>query len=263
MVPSLERQLLANGKRLDGRKWSEHRPLHEITFLSGSLVQVCQSQTQVTCKITAEICTPPTDQPNQGLLSLAVHHEPQTQQAQPQPQPQTSTLTSILEYLFKESKCLDLESLCIQPAVQVWHIRAEVRVLQLEWPNFLAVECASVALLAGLLRFRRPEPGAKAASVPLGLKQNALAVQVAWETAQGALLADPTASEAEELNTAVLFAVNGQREMNGCWKAGGQGVSADAFLAMANSAVARGLLVIEAVKESVKADLSKASSSSK
>ena len=71
---------------------------------------------------------------------------------------------STLEYLFKEGKCLDLESLCLHPASRVWHIRVEVRVLQLEQPQSSAAECASVAVLAALLRFRRPEVRTKKGS---------------------------------------------------------------------------------------------------
>ena len=249
-MTTLEAQLLAHGKRLDARKWSDHRDPHQITFLPCSLVQVTQNNTLVTCKITAEICTPPADQPSQGLFTLSVI------------EPSPTSLPSTLEYLFKEGKCLDLESLCLHPASRVWHIRVEVRVLQLEQPQSSAAECASVAVLAALLRFRRPEVRTKKGSerdspangngVPLGLKQNVIAVQVAWGKAQGALLADPTGTEAEALDSAVVFGVNGQREMIGCWKSGGEGLHPEALLAMAHSAVVRGLQVIEAVKEAVK-----------
>ncbi len=55
---------------------------------------------------------------------------------------------------FRESGCLDLESLCVVSESVVWSVRVDVHVLNHE--GNLA-EAASAAVLAALAHFRRPE----------------------------------------------------------------------------------------------------------
>ena len=54
----------------------------------------------------------------------------------------------------RESGCLDLESLCIVSESVVWKIRLDITVLNHEGN---VAECASVAGLAALAHFRRPD----------------------------------------------------------------------------------------------------------
>ncbi|KAL1131791.1 hypothetical protein AAG570_011403 [Ranatra chinensis] len=58
-----------------------------------------------------------------------------------------------LEKLFKESKCLDLESLCIISEEQVWVVRVVVTVLNNDGG---LTTCCSIAVLAALAHFKTP-----------------------------------------------------------------------------------------------------------
>lgn len=63
-------------------------------------------------------------------------------------------LNRLLEKCLKDSKAVDLESLCIQTHEKVWALRVDVNVLNHEG-NIL--DCASVAALAALAHFKRPD----------------------------------------------------------------------------------------------------------
>lgn len=63
-------------------------------------------------------------------------------------------LNRLLEKCVKDSKAVDLESLCIKTNEKVWALRVDVNVLNHEG-NIL--DCASIALLTSLAHFRRPD----------------------------------------------------------------------------------------------------------
>ena len=65
-----------------------------------------------------------------------------------------STFFSLYQRCLRESGCLDLESLCIVSESVVWKIRLDITVLNHEGN---VAECASVAGLAALAHFRRPD----------------------------------------------------------------------------------------------------------
>lgn len=60
----------------------------------------------------------------------------------------------ILERAFKDSNCVDLESLCIVADEKVWNIKVDLNVLNHEGN---IIDCASVAVLAALSHFKRPD----------------------------------------------------------------------------------------------------------
>lgn len=63
-------------------------------------------------------------------------------------------LNRLLEKCIKDSKTIDLESLCIKVKEKVWAFRLDVNVVNHEG-NIL--DCASVAALCALAHFRRPD----------------------------------------------------------------------------------------------------------
>ena len=63
-------------------------------------------------------------------------------------------LQRLLEHCLWESHCVDMESLCITTGRRVWTIRVDVHVLNYDGN---VVDAASVAAIAALLHFRRPD----------------------------------------------------------------------------------------------------------
>jgi len=63
-------------------------------------------------------------------------------------------LQRLLEHCLWESRCIDTESLCITTGRRVWTIRVDVHVLNYDGN---VIDAASVAAIAALLHFRRPD----------------------------------------------------------------------------------------------------------
>ncbi len=102
---------------------------------------------------------PQVSRPNEGMLRIEVEFSPMaaprfSEGRQQDHQDERVELLRLLERCFRESGCLDLESLCVSSECSVWAIRVDVTVLNHE--GNLA-EAASAAVLAALAHFKRPE----------------------------------------------------------------------------------------------------------
>lgn len=120
--------------RLDGRDLNEFRPI-KIHFGSdwGS-VHVSLGETRVLAQVTCEVAQPKSIRPNEGLLFVKVELGPM---AAPNFEANRSSdlsvqVNRILERAFKDSRCIDLESLCIIAEEKVWNLRVDLNVLNHE-----------------------------------------------------------------------------------------------------------------------------------
>lgn len=90
------------------------------------LYSISHALLQVTC----EVVEPRPSRPHEGKVSIAVHLSPM---AAPHFEPGRGNdlvdeLQQILDRNIKESRCLDLESLCIMAEESVWQLRLDVTV---------------------------------------------------------------------------------------------------------------------------------------
>ncbi|CAK1578629.1 unnamed protein product [Parnassius mnemosyne] len=149
-------KVISEGHRLDGRNYNESRKL-EIAFGSeyGSCI-VSLGETKVLAQVSCEVVQPKQIRPNEGILYINVEISPM---AAPQFEANRQTdltvyLNRLLEKCYKDSKCIDLESLCIVVEEKVWSLRVDIKVLNHEGN---LIECASIATLASLAHFKRPD----------------------------------------------------------------------------------------------------------
>ncbi|CAH0721508.1 unnamed protein product, partial [Brenthis ino] len=149
-------RIISEGHRLDGRIYNESRKL-EITFGSeyGSCI-VTLGETKILSQVSCEVVQPKQIRPNEGILYINVEITPM---AAPQFEANRQTdltvyLNRLLEKCYKDSKCIDLESLCIVVEEKVWSLRVDVKVLNHDGN---LIECASIATLASLAHFKRPD----------------------------------------------------------------------------------------------------------
>ncbi|GBP89736.1 Exosome complex component RRP45 [Eumeta japonica] len=110
----------------------------------------------VIAQVSCEIVQPKQIRPNEGILYINVEVGPM---AAPHFEPNRQTdlsvyLNRLLEKCFKDSKCIDLESLCIVVEEKVWSLRVDIKVLN-HAGNL--IECASIATLASIAHFKRPD----------------------------------------------------------------------------------------------------------
>ncbi|RVE48971.1 hypothetical protein evm_006433 [Chilo suppressalis] len=153
---SFLQRIVSEGHRLDGRNYNESRRLN-ISFGSeyGSCI-VSLGETKVLAQVSCEVTQPKQIRPNEGILYINVEISPM---AAPQFEANRQTdltvyLNRLLEKCYKDSKCIDLESLCIVVEEKVWSLRVDVKILN-HGGNL--IECSSIATLTSLAHFKRPD----------------------------------------------------------------------------------------------------------
>ena len=159
IIPHREFFVNLPGKRTDGRHLEERRNV-EIHFGSeyGSCV-VSLGQTRVSAQVSCSVMEPRATRPNEGNLMIFVEFPPMCSQrfinkSYGNVDEEITEVTRLLERCLKESRAVDLESLCIVTEEKVWVIRLDIRVLN-HAGN--VTDCASIAGLAALAHFRRPD----------------------------------------------------------------------------------------------------------
>ncbi|KAH0555462.1 exosome complex component rrp45 [Cotesia glomerata] len=142
--------------RLDGRKLNEARKLKLHFGSSWGSCLASLGQTRVIANVSCDIQQPKLSRPNEGLLYINVELNPLAAahfEAGRQSEVGVA-LTRQLERCFKDSRCLDMESLCIVADKKVWNIRVDINVINHDGN---LVDCASIATLAALSHFHRPD----------------------------------------------------------------------------------------------------------
>lgn len=119
-------------------------------------VFVSLGETKVVAQVTCTVVEPKAIRPNEGLLFINVELGPMASvnYESKRVSDDSIQLNRILERAFKDSRCVDLESLCILAEERVWNIRVDINVLNHDGN---VIDCASVACLAALAHFKRPD----------------------------------------------------------------------------------------------------------
>lgn len=114
-------------QRLDGRNFNDFRSI-DIQFGSEyGCVVVSLGETKVLAQVSCEITQPRATRPAEGTLFINVNSGQEKRSSE-----LIVLLTRNLERALKESRCVDLESLCIKAEEKVWRIRVDVNILNHE-----------------------------------------------------------------------------------------------------------------------------------
>lgn len=111
---------------------------------------------RILAQVTCEVQQPKSSRPSEGVLNINLELNPiAAPHFEAGRQSELSVqLNRLLEKCIKDSKTIDLESLCIRVNEKVWAIRVDVNVLNHEGN---LQDCASIAALSALAHFRRPD----------------------------------------------------------------------------------------------------------
>ncbi|XP_054271689.1 uncharacterized protein LOC128992238 isoform X2 [Macrosteles quadrilineatus] len=251
--------------RLDGRHFDEFRTIEVHYGKEWGSCQVSFGETKVLANVTCDVQLPKATRPNEGLLHLnvelsqmaAVHFESG-------PQSDLSVhLNRLLEKFFKESRCVDLESLCIVAEEKVWNVRVDINVLNSDG-NLIG--CCSAAALAALMHFRRPDFTLSGEQViihsnmerdplPITLHHHPVAVAFAIFNNGDQVIADPTMTEERVAQAQLVMAVNMYRELCGLHLSGSALAAPQVILQCATKAAKLANHIVSTVKQALEADL--------
>ncbi|GLV35169.1 Rrp45 [Carabus blaptoides fortunei] len=255
---------LNNCTRVDGRAFSEFRELNIDFGRDWGCCHVSLGDTRVLAQVSCEIQQPKSSRPHEGVLNINIELSPMgAPNFEAGRQSELSVhLNRILEKCIKDSRAVDLESLCIKLNEKVWVFRLDLNVLNHEG-NLL--DCASVAALCALAHFKRPDVTSDGENIiihtadqrdPIPTTVHHFPVCVSYATFnEGALsIADPTLLEEAVSEGELVFGVNAFKEICSVHLGGNALTSANLIIDCASKAAARALLVVQKIKDCIEQD---------
>ncbi|GMS89414.1 hypothetical protein PENTCL1PPCAC_11589 [Pristionchus entomophagus] len=226
--PSLtERQFVLDGiregVRTDERGLEDFRQALLVLGKQPGSALCTIGNTKVMCAVSASITQPTRSRPHKGIISVEVDMSPMASPAHEANRLGNKglELTRLLEMLLRDSRCIDVESLCIRAKKEVWKMRVDVRVLD---DDGSLVDCASLAAATALQHYSRPDVTVlpectKIHSeydkmlVPLSIYHMPICVTFGISTDLRSTIVDPTERESHYLDGALIIGCNRRREV--------------------------------------------------
>ncbi|KAL9253980.1 Exosome complex component RRP45B-like protein [Drosera capensis] len=261
----IESALLSEQRRIDARKPSEYRELI-ITF--GGEDGSCEVQlgdTHVMAFVTAQLVKPYQDRRNEGTLTIFSEFSPMADPSFEAGRPGESAveLGRMIDRGLRESRAVDMESLCILAGKLVWSIRLDLHILD-NGGNL--VDAANIAALAALLTFRRPEcslvgdeseevflhPPEAREPLPLIVHHLPIAVTFVFLTEENIPVIDPNHYEEAVMKGRMTITLNTNGDVCAIQKAGGVGVTHDVIMDCLLAASDKASDVTRMIKDAVR-----------
>ncbi|XP_051939305.1 exosome complex component RRP45 isoform X3 [Hippocampus zosterae] len=218
-------------KRLDGRQTYDYRKLKIMFGTDFGCCFVELGKTRVMAQVSCELVAPKENRPNEGIMFFNIELSPMASPAfeQGRQSELSVKLNRQLERCLRNSKCIDLESLCVVSGEKVWQIRVDVHMLNHDG-NLM--DAASIAAIASLCHFRRPDVGIQGDEVtvyspnerdpiPLSIYHMPISVSFAFFQQGTYLLVDPCEREERVMDGLLMIAMNKHREICSIQSSGG------------------------------------------
>jgi len=254
---------LRRGIRQDGRQLSDYR---EVSFSYGTSFghcEVCIGDTRALAQVSCEVIKPRLSRPNEGQLFLNVELSPMASQAfeSGRPSDQAIEINRFVERCLRESRTIDMESLCIIAGEKVWCLRVDVHILD-DKGNIL--DCACIAALASLAHFRRPDVTVNGKDVtihsfddkeaiPLGVHHMPICISLGFISSCDKIIIDPTEIEELALDGIMTVALNSYMEIC-CAKMCGVAISPEKVIMCCRIASSKVKEITDRLKKSLEDD---------
>ncbi|XP_061535722.1 exosome complex component RRP45 [Phycodurus eques] len=224
-------QAIQEKKRLDGRQTYDYRKIKVMFGTDFGCCFVELGKTRVMAQVSCELVAPKENRPNEGLMFFNIELSPMASPAfeQGRQSELSVKLNRQLERCLRNSKCIDTESLCVVSGEKVWQIRVDVHMLNHDG-NLM--DAASIAAIAALCHFRRPDVGIQGDEVtvyspeerdpiPLSIYHMPISVSFAFFQQGTYLLVDPCEREERVMDGLLMIAMNRHREICSIQSSGG------------------------------------------
>ncbi|KAI5061970.1 hypothetical protein GOP47_0022509 [Adiantum capillus-veneris] len=229
---------LIDDQRVDGRRPFDSRRLNIKFSREDGSAEVQLGQTLVMCAVSGQLVQPFPDRPNEGSLSVFTEFSPMADSTfEPGRQGENAVeLGRVIDRGLRESRAVDTESLCVLAGKAVWSLRVDICILD-NGGNL--IDAASIAALAALLSFRRPEcstggedgqeivihPPEVREPLPLILHHLPIAVTFAFFGDGDLVVMDPSYKEELVMKGRLTVTMNVHGDICAVQKGGGVGVS--------------------------------------
>jgi exosome complex component RRP42 len=220
-------QLIAKGKRLDGRELTDYREINleqgMIERAEGS-AKVLLGKTEVVVGAKVEMGEPFPDTPNEGVLTVNAELVPLASPGfEPGPPDESSIeLARIVDRGIRESKAIDLEKLCIEAGKKVFVVFVDVYVLNHDGN---LIDASALAAMAALLNTKMAkyevedgEVKFKSGYEPLPVKKRPITVTCA--KIGDKLIVDPWLDEEQVMDARISIAIDDDENICAIQKGG-------------------------------------------
>ncbi|HYB93292.1 MAG TPA: exosome complex protein Rrp42 [archaeon] len=220
-------ELIARGKRLDGRDLADYR---EIKIESGVIGKaegsalVNLGNTKVMAGVKISTGEPFPDTPNEGILTVNAELVPlasPTFELGP-PSENAIELARVVDRGIRESKAIDLEKLCIVPGKNVFVVFIDVYILNHDGN---LVDASALAALAAVLNAKIPNYEVKEGAVQIKeghskLPTKNLPITVTIAKIDGKLLVDPFLLEEQVMDAKISITIDQDEKICAIQKSG-------------------------------------------
>ena len=238
IIPEIEKQsitkLISEGKRLDGRAFDEFRPISievgKLGRAEGSAI-VKIGDTQVATGVKIGEGEPYPDSPDVGVLSTNAELVPM---ASPEfrsgpPDEFTIELARVVDRGIRESQCIDLKKLCIEPGEKTRIVYIDNYVLDHDG-NFM--DAAALAAIAALHNTEIPDFG----KLPIVKKP----IACTFVKIGGKILLDPTLEEEQIADARLTVTTEDNGNVCAMQKAGPSHWTAEEVMQCVKTSLAKG-----------------------
>ncbi|CAL5384843.1 unnamed protein product [Camellia sinensis] len=255
---------LLSDLRVDGRRPFDYRRLTIKFGREDGSSEVQLGQTHVMGFVTSQLVQPYRDRPNEGSLSIFTEFSPMADPSFEAGRPGEAAveLGRIIDRGLRESRAVDMESLCVIAGKLVWAIRIDLHILD-NGGNL--VDTANIAALAALMTFRRPEctlGGEDGQEViihqpevreplPLMIHHLPIAVTFGFFGNDNIVVIDPTHNEEAVMSGRMIATLNTNGDVCAIQKAGGAGVMQNVIIQCLRIASVKAADVTSKIKNAV------------
>jgi exosome complex component RRP42 len=246
-------KLLAEGRRLDGRKIDDIRePLkveYGISKTAEGSAKVTLGDTEILVGVKMEVSTPYPDAPDKGTIMVGAELIPLSSRTfEPGPPTiQAVELARVVDRGIRESKALDFKKLCITEGEKCWIVIIDIVTLNDDGGLF---DAAALGVLAALKDAKFPAYDGtkidyKTPDKPLEIEKSPIAVTV-FKVGEF-FIVDPTKEEEKEMDARLTVTTDENGSLCALQKGGESALSTDEVgkmidIALDKSKIYRGAL---------------------
>ncbi|KAK4747543.1 hypothetical protein SAY87_014129 [Trapa incisa] len=254
------------GLRNDGRNLYDYRKLTIKFGREDGSSEVQLGQTRVMGFATCKLVQPYRDRPNEGTISIFTEFSPMADPSFESGRPGESAveLGRVIDRGLRESRAVDVESLCVLAGRFIWAVRIDLHILD-NGGNL--VDAANIAALAALSTFRRPEcslggednqevivhPPEAREPLPLTLHHLPIAVTFAFLSEESIVILDPTHLEEAVMGGRMTATLNTNGSICSIQKAGGDGIPQSVIMQCIRIAASKAADISSKIKDVVEA----------
>ncbi|MEM1586870.1 MAG: exosome complex protein Rrp42 [Candidatus Bathyarchaeia archaeon] len=220
-------QMIASGKRLDGRGLTEYRPIkieRGIIERAEGSAKVLLGKTEVIAGVKIEVGEPFSDRPEEGVFTVNSEFVPlASPEFEPGPPNEDAIeLARVVDRGIRESQAIDLEKLCLIPGKKAYVIFVDIYILNHDGN---LIDASALVALAALMNTKMPVYVVEGGEVkktpeymPLPIRNYPIAVTFA--NVGDKMIVDPWLEEEEVMSAKLTITVDKDNKVCAIQKGG-------------------------------------------